>query len=664
MLLLLASVIGVLLFFIIKNAPPTTIKSTLASMMLGSILWNVSTLLTLTKYLHIVAPLVYISVAYFCLARFWFIHTYIHEGAQNKKLHRLLTLVGIGIVIISLYPGLLYTDIYLDPGGYIVASNGPLTAAYKLFLVYVIAKPTFDLYFYIKRIKPRDKTKRAQTKLIFWGTVIYTGIATFSNGILSTFFHVYFFNTIGPAFSIIADAFISYVVFTYQFLKIKHIAQRGLIYIILVSIIISVYVVLLISIPSLSFVYHVDIEILRPIITISTLVIGIFTIPKIERFLQHITDPIFFKSTYEYTSVADELSSICSRYQTRNEVIYQTIRFIKSRLHFSKITFSKKLFWDCIDQECAVENVHSQTGDVLGAIIAKEKMYGDPITKKDKQILKLYARILGIALEKAILYEELDERIQKRTDEVRELMSEKQHMYRELAHALQTPLTILKGTVDTIKQNDCIDQKTRKIFEKSIFDTSEVVQSILTIQKKTSETQDLTTTQGIISGYRTNISALVEDIVEYVEPLCEAKQITLTYSIEPSHPVRGTDRELEEAFVNILSNSVRHMHDDDNIPRRILLTVTDSPLTEHVHISIADTGKGIPTEDIPHIFNINYKAKNNTLTEGAGIGLMITKKIIESCGGTITLTSELGKGTTTLVKLPYAHNHSHLLNTK
>jgi len=152
------------------------------------------------------------------------------------------------------------------------------------------------------------------------------------------------------------------------------------------------------------------------------------------------------------------------------------------------------------------------------------------------------------------------------------------------------------------------------------------------------------------SRVRFDLSALLSRIVEYVTVLAEAERITVSADIEPAVCIMGDKEQLEEACVNILSNAVKYTV--GCVRRSIHLSLTTASASAVV--CVRDSGIGMSSEQLSCVFERFYRVQSDTLsTEGFGLGLTITKRIIERHGGSIRFQSALGKGTTIYVTLPF-----------
>ena len=108
--------------------------------------------------------------------------------------------------------------------------------------------------------------------------------------------------------------------------------------------------------------------------------------------------------------------------------------------------------------------------------------------------------------------------------------------------------------------------------------------------------------------------------------------------------VNGDKNRLRQVFINIIDNAIKYSSSGGTV------TITTEKNSERIVIFIADTGCGISKTDLPKIKNRFYKA-NNTV-RGSGIGLAVADEIVKMHGGSLDVSSELGKGTTVSITLP------------
>jgi len=133
-----------------------------------------------------------------------------------------------------------------------------------------------------------------------------------------------------------------------------------------------------------------------------------------------------------------------------------------------------------------------------------------------------------------------------------------------------------------------------------------------------------------------------------VESLATRKNVEIVTSISNTPgSISGDGLSLSEAFVNILGNAIKYSHDGS----KVFVNVGNGG--NDVLVSIKDNGIGISPEDLPHVFEGFYRGENSqSIAAGHGIGLAVSRQIVEAHNGSITVESELGKGTTFFIHLP------------
>lgn len=144
------------------------------------------------------------------------------------------------------------------------------------------------------------------------------------------------------------------------------------------------------------------------------------------------------------------------------------------------------------------------------------------------------------------------------------------------------------------------------------------------------------------------VSELISKAVESVEPTAVRKDIKLVTSFgEKLSAIEGDETSLEEALVNIIGNAVKYSFDGSQV------SIKAEDNQGGIEISVTDTGVGIPEDEIPDVFTDFYRSSSSKSEEGShGIGLTISRKIIEAHHGMISVTSKPSVGTTFTIRLP------------
>lgn len=620
---------GALLLFIFRKHALSPSRSAFMHMLLGTASWNLSLLLYLIFQLDILLACVYSAAIYFVAARYIFVRAY--TNTANAPMVRYVTFASILMGIAAWVPNTLVRNPHVSKAGYVVVENGYLTTLFTLYIIYLTIHPIIVLY--------RFSRKNPEARPIFIGLTIYGGfVVLLSNLVLPVVFNIYYLNTIGPAFSTIFTAFVFYAIFRYQFLHIKILAQRSIIFSVLFGVILCVYGLVM---SAVAYFFGVIEPVVQYIIGAYAIFIGVVYGQSLERWLRNITDSIFMQRTYVYKNAVRELTHIFAYHSTSRALLNASLGFLKRTLHVRRITFIPHTSSRRLSEDATVISIpiYSSHG-THGTLVVSHKRSSDPFTQTDRELLRFYATILGIGLDKAKLFENLENEVVARTREIAELRAAERTRYSALAHEIKTPLTVLAGTYELFQKARKVTSTDIDTFGKSIEKTKRAVHDMLEISRIATTKQ----THHVIL----NLSALMIDIAEYVETICAVERIAFNATITPGCMIRGDARDLELLINNILSNAVRYTKSVPDPRIEVYLTKTDT----HNTIEVIDNGIGIDPEDLAHIFEHGRRGRNTQDTDGDGIGLALAKEIADVHGATITVASELGYGTTVRIIFP------------
>lgn len=210
-----------------------------------------------------------------------------------------------------------------------------------------------------------------------------------------------------------------------------------------------------------------------------------------------------------------------------------------------------------------------------------------------------------------------------------------------VAHDLQTPLSALKANICLMTRDKSCDKEIRACHD-LIDCMSAMIHDILAFARSHNPRQ-------LASRRVFSISTSVDTVLEYVEAIAQAYKITLISRIQPGIMVRGSQERIEEALLNIISNSMKYL---EKSGIRVI-TLSLKRIGNECIIVVKDTGIGIPKEELPHVFTRFYRTTLATRhATGSGLGLAITKNIVEAHKGLIAIASTEGKGTQVEIRLP------------
>ena len=225
-----------------------------------------------------------------------------------------------------------------------------------------------------------------------------------------------------------------------------------------------------------------------------------------------------------------------------------------------------------------------------------------------------------------------------------------------VSHELRTPMTSIRGYVDLLSGEVVgpLNAAQRKFLEKIRYNTTHMVEMV-------NDLIDVSEigTEGIeIAPQPVELAEAIGRASIAVQEIVEQKNLELTFHLQEGlPPVLADPNRLQQIIINLLENACKYTPAGGHINVRAEARHDGAAGTgDYVLISVEDTGVGIPPEELPHIFERFYRSQNSLAAEagGAGLGLSITKALVEAHGGQISAESEVGKGSTFTVTLPAA----------
>src|SRR6185295_1400261 len=215
----------------------------------------------------------------------------------------------------------------------------------------------------------------------------------------------------------------------------------------------------------------------------------------------------------------------------------------------------------------------------------------------------------------------------------------------DASHELRTPLSLVVSQSELALMKERSPEEYREALrsiERAALRMKAVVEGLLTLARADAR-------QLPLAKERVPFASVVEETAALLGPLAVQRKVAVTVHAE-AVDVEGDRDRLREAVSNLLSNAIRYTGEGGRVD------VSVAPGPAGAVLSVADTGIGIPEKDRAHVFERFYRVDEARSRDkgGSGLGLAITKWIIEAHRGTISFTSEEGKGTTFTVRLPCA----------
>jgi GAF domain-containing protein len=277
-------------------------------------------------------------------------------------------------------------------------------------------------------------------------------------------------------------------------------------------------------------------------------------------------------------------------------------------------------------------------------------------SQSEVRLLKAISDIAGSALDRAMVLETLEQRVEARTHELAEANEQlkaldklKSKFISDMSHELRTPITNLGLYVDLLQQGRPERREHYlNVLHQQVERLGHLMSDILSLSR-------LEMSRGRISFTLVDFNQLVKQTIDSLQMRLEEAELSLTYDMMPDlPPVNGEPNQLAQIVSNLLSNAINYSPPG----REIIVQTSRQQLAGAwgVCFTVKDTGKGIATEEQPFIFQRFYRGQQEGQSNvpGTGLGLAIVQEVVSLHGGKIDFESEPEEGSIFSVWLPAA----------
>ena len=226
--------------------------------------------------------------------------------------------------------------------------------------------------------------------------------------------------------------------------------------------------------------------------------------------------------------------------------------------------------------------------------------------------------------------------------EIQEATQRKSQLLASMSHDLRTPMNAIIGYTRILLRQvkDILNERQYRNLDNIQISSNNLlrlINDILDLSKIEAGRIDL-------KPQTVDTKQMVTECIVSVESLVKPG-VHLEQQLEDVHPVHTDADRIQRVVMNLLSNALK-------FTEKGRITVSLKPVDEGVEVSVADTGSGIPPEDLPHIFEeFRQVGREGAEAQGSGLGLAIVKKSVELLGGTISVESEMGEGTKFTIRI-------------
>lgn len=274
----------------------------------------------------------------------------------------------------------------------------------------------------------------------------------------------------------------------------------------------------------------------------------------------------------------------------------------------------------------AGSTIRSDAGRALGAVCVIDT---EPrsLTPQQERALGELSRVATTQLElRRLLTSE-----RRLVDDLRLLDRKKAEFSASVVHDFRTPLTAIVGYADLLRDEHIPPDDALDAIERGAGRLLELV-------------DELAAAGTDCADESLDFACLVETTAALLEPLALANDVAVSTSLAPAH-MRGDRVRLTQVIENLVGNAIKYSP-------RATVDVRVECSNGRVTLEVADTGVGIPEAELPRLFERFFRASTSASFEGTGVGLATVKSIVDALGGTVSVRSAVGRGTTVVVALP------------
>lgn len=697
-LLIIVVINFALALIVFTNNPKSSTNRLFSSLNLILIVWLIINFLSLQPFFYSYSlPLIRFTIFYAALISllFYLLSLTIPKNKIPLSKNRLIFIVLLTAVtmVITISPyaftGINYND------------NSPKPVAGPGMLPFSLVSTTFSVLAIItlfKRIKKTTGTEREQLLYVAFGILMMLTAIILTVLVPVLFFNQNFFVSMLPLYTLFFLAPTTYAIIRHRLMDIRLVVTKTVSFTLLISVFALLYALLFANLSQL-FNTNTSHYTSIAISTVLSLVM-VLSFQPLRSSIEKLTDKIFYKDHYNANKLLHSLARIMAGTYDLDLLSQQLLKELITQMRLSKGLFvlveegvithqisdkakelsdlnsetllrlyegNKTLIYEDISEQSEKTLMRSmdfgyitelKSGDKkIGLVCLGTKLSGDIYTTDDIRLLETFSSEAAVALANALAIEHtkkfniiLQQEVDKATKDLQNANSRlqvldklKDEFVSLASHELRTPMTAIKSYLWLFLQDkeSTLGDKQKKYIERA-YQASDrliaLVNDMLNVSRIESGRMNL-----MIKPF--DLPKLISEVIDELKPSAEKQNVSIILNpLNDNLPnVLGDSNKIREVLINLIGNSIKFTNQKGTITVEIIKS--DNTLVTKVK----DTGKGISKEDLHKLFHKFQTVGNNYLTkmntQGTGLGLYLSKSIVEMNGGKIWAESEgLGKG--------------------
>jgi signal transduction histidine kinase len=569
-----------------------------------------------------------------------------------------------------------------------------------IFGLVAITENIAAVYILFKRLKNAKGTLREQLRFVMLGILLMFGLIIATIFIPVMAYGNATFVPLAPIFTLIFLSMTAYAIIYHGLLDVRLIVARTISFVF-----VNVFLALIYGLTVFIFLREAPLFLDGALLYISSLFVlatALLSFEHAEKWITVLSNKIFFKKEYDPDRLLDQLTRIMANTIDLDQLTDNLLKKLTEDMNIMKgvfivvdnhkvsdvkgigysseeikaldldILFHSKAGLQCLifeemdetpmkkllrDLDVSIAMPISVDNKDIAVLMLGRKLSGDIYFDRDIQFLDLFAREAGIAIQNSksfneikLFNKELESRVEARTRDLEESQKReiekakdvsklKDEFFFVATHELRAPITAIRGFLELVSGSK---KKMPKELKENLGDISyasdhlnQLVNDLLEIARSESESMKINTEP-------IDLDVLVDEIFGELSPIAKKSNVKLRNGTFYSLKALADRPKVKEVLVNLINNAIKYNREDG----LVFVQVVSVPGTDRVFVEIRDTGFGIPLDQQDKIFGKFFRAASEDTSKilGTGLGLFLTRMLIQKMGGDISFSSIPGEG--------------------